>query len=89
MAIAALLAGAAEGHILQDRDIVLDHRRLPDDKAGGVIEEDALAERRRRIDVGLEDLGGAALQVEREIDAPLLHSQCARRCVCRAWKPLK
>ena len=48
MAIAGLLAGAAEGDALQDRHVVLDHRRLADDQAGGVVEEDALADPRRR-----------------------------------------
>ena len=70
MAVAGLLAGAAERHVLQDRDIVLDHRRLADDEAGGVVEEDAAAHRHRRIDVGLEDLRRAALQVEREVAPP-------------------
>ena len=67
MAVAALLAGAAERHVLEDRDVVLDDRRATDDEAGGVIEEDAAADRRGRVDVGLEDLRRPALQVEREI----------------------
>ena len=33
MAVAGFLAGAAERHVLHDRDIVLDHRRLADDDA--------------------------------------------------------
>ena len=44
MAVAVFLAGAAERHVLQDRDVVLDHRRLADHEAGGVIEEDAAAD---------------------------------------------
>ena len=72
MAVAALLAGAAERHVLEDRDVVLDHRGLADDEAGGMVEEDAAAHRHGRIDVGLEDLRRAALQIEREVAAPLL-----------------
>ncbi|MGO8656496.1 DUF3126 family protein, partial [Rhizobium ruizarguesonis] len=37
-----------------------------DDEDGGVIEEDALADTSGWIDVGLEDAGGTALQIERE-----------------------
>jgi hypothetical protein len=37
-----------------------------------VIEEDAAADARRRVDVGLEHLRGAALQVERKILAPVV-----------------
>ena len=48
MAVAGLLAGAAQRHALQDRDVVLDHRRLADDEAGRVVEEDALADARGR-----------------------------------------
>ena len=44
VAIARILAGAAERHVLQHRDVVLDDGRRADDEAGGVIEEDALAD---------------------------------------------
>jgi hypothetical protein len=67
VAIAAFLAGAAEGHVLQDRHVVLDHRRLADDNAGSMIDEDALAHAHRRVDVDLEHLRCPALQVEGEI----------------------
>lgn len=67
MAVGALLAGATERHAVQDRDVVADNGRLADDEAGGVIEEDALADTSGWIDVGLEDAGGTALQIEREI----------------------
>ncbi len=70
MAVARLLAGAAESHALKDRDIILDHRRLADDEAGGMVEEHALAHAHGRVDVGLEDLRRPALQVKREIAAP-------------------
>ena len=46
MAVAALLAGAAQRHAVQDRDVVLDHRCRADHEAGGVIEENALADPR-------------------------------------------
>jgi hypothetical protein len=49
------------------RDIVLDHRGLADDEAGRVVEEDTLPDPGGRVDVGLEDLGGAALQIESQV----------------------
>ena len=54
MAVAGLLAGAAERHAVQDRDVVLDHRGLADHEAGGVVEEDAAPDPRGRMDVALE-----------------------------------
>ncbi len=61
------LAGAAERDALKDGAIVADDRGLADDEAGGVIEHHALADPRGGIDVDLEDLARAALEVEREI----------------------
>ena len=72
MAVLVLLAGAAERHAVQDRDVVLDHRGLADDEAGGVIEEDAAADLGGGIDVGLEHRRGAALQVIGKILAALV-----------------
>ena len=74
MPVAGLLAGAAERHALQDRDVVLDHRRLADDQAGRVIEEDALADARGGVDVDAEHRRSAALQIEREIAPPAFSS---------------
>src|SRR5581483_11266467 len=67
MAVLVLLAGAAERHVVQDRDVVVDHRRLADDEARGMVEENAAADARRRIDVALENARGAALQIKREV----------------------
>ena len=67
MAVAAFLAGAAKRHAVQDRDVIADHSRFAHHEAGRMVEEDALADARRRIDVGLKDAGGSALQIEREI----------------------
>src|SRR6266567_565669 len=72
MAVAPILAGAPERDIVENRNIVLDHRGLPDHQAGGVIEEDATADRRRRMDVGLKHRRGAALQIIGKILATLL-----------------
>src|SRR5256885_4481823 len=63
MAVLILLAGAAEGNAVQDRDVVLDHGRLAADKTGGVVEEDAAADAGGRVDVGLEHRRRATLQV--------------------------
>ena len=68
--VAGLLAGAAERHALQDRDVVVDDAGLADDEARRVIEEHALADARRRVDVDAEHGGGAALQQHREVAPP-------------------
>jgi hypothetical protein len=47
----------AESHILQDRNVVVDDACRPYDEPGRVIEEDAFAENRRQVDVGLEYVG--------------------------------
>ena len=44
MAVAVLLAGAAERHAVQHRHVVADHRGLADHEAGGMIEENAAAD---------------------------------------------
>src|SRR5690606_32378552 len=72
MPVAARLAGSAQRHIVQDRDIVLDDSRLAAREAGRMIEEDALADAGGRIDVGLEYRRRTALQIERKILADLL-----------------
>src|SRR5262249_5925239 len=71
MAVLVLLAGAAERNAMQDRDVVLDHRGLAADEAGGVVEEDAAAEAGGRIDVGLEYRGRTALQIKGKVLAAL------------------
>src|SRR3984885_16011210 len=48
---------------MQDRNIVLDDSGLTAHKAGGMVEEDATADDRCRIDVGLEHCRGTALEV--------------------------
>ena len=72
MAIAGLFSCAAKGDPLQDRNIVVNHRRLADDEAGGVIEEYPLADPRRGIDVDCEYRRRAALQIERKVAPPRL-----------------
>src|SRR5581483_6082383 len=71
MTVLMLLAGAAERDVMQDRHVVLDDGGLTDDEAGRMVEENAAADLRRRIDVALEDRGRAALQVKRKILAAL------------------
>src|SRR6185437_16473621 len=67
VAVAALLAGATERHLLEDLDVVADHRRLADDDAGAVVDEDAGADRHGGMDVDGENLGDAALQKRRDV----------------------
>ena len=74
MAVARDLAGSPERHLLHERDIVAHRRRLADDEPRRVIEKDAAAEGRRRVDVGLEHFRRAALQIEREL-APAVSPQ--------------
>src|ERR1700679_1332017 len=61
MAVALFLAGAAERHAMQHGDIVLNHRGLADDNAGGVVEEYAAADLRGRMDVHREQRRHPAL----------------------------
>src|SRR6185295_7230400 len=61
VAVAMVLAGAAQCHVMQNGDVILDLRGLADHQPGRVVEEDAATNLRRRMDVGLEHGGGAAL----------------------------
>src|ERR1700674_4484080 len=70
MAVAGLFPGTAERHAMQHRNVVLDHRSLADHQARGMVEEDAAPDAGIGMNVALEDGGGAALQIEREIHAP-------------------
>ena len=78
--VAGFLAGAAQRDVLQDRDVILDDGGCPHHQPGRVVEEDPLPEAGRRVDVGLEDVGRTALQVEREIPA-IVGPQPVRRPV--------
>lgn len=90
MTILILLAGATEGDAVKDRHVVFDQRGLADHKAGGVIEEDAAADLRGRIDVGLEFRRRAALDVIGEILAAVVVEPVRETgAPGRAWKPLK
>lgn len=60
------------GDRLQDRDVVLHHRRFTDHDAGGVVEHDAAADGRRRVDVHAEGNGNLILQVDSQRLPPLL-----------------
>src|SRR5690606_19062954 len=72
MTVAAGLPGASKGNAMQNRNVVLDHCRLTDHQPRGMVEEHTLADTRGRVDVGLEDRGGPALQIQREIPAALV-----------------
>ncbi len=71
MSVAGLFASAAERHLVQHGNVVLDDRGLAHHHAGGVIDEDSLADPRRRMNVDPEYLGGAALQIKRQRLAPV------------------
>jgi len=86
MAVAGFLAGAAERHRLHHRHSVLDHRRLADHQTGGVVDHDALADARRRVNIHTEGHRDAVLQHQGEIamlalPQPMRHSvraQCVK-----------
>ena len=80
MAVAGLLAGAAEGDALQDRHVVLDHAVSPTTRPVAWSRNTPLPIRARGIDVDAERRRGAALQVEREI-APARLQQRMRQPV--------
>ena len=79
MPVAILLAGTAERHAMQHGNVVLHHRRFADDDVMGVIDHDALADPRARMDIDREDHRHAALQIEGEIPASQACSRCAMR----------
>ena len=62
MAVARLLAGAAEGHFVQERNVVLDDGGLADDEARGVVEQNALADFRGRMNIDREHFRHTVLQ---------------------------
>ena len=62
MAIAAVLAGGAQGHALEDGHAFLDDGGLADDDARPVVEHHAGADRHRRVDVDPEGGRGLAGQ---------------------------
>src|SRR5215831_15355822 len=72
VAVAMILAGTAQCHVMQNGDVILDHCGLANHEPGGVIEENAASNRCRWMDVGLEHSGGAALQIVSEISAVLV-----------------
>ncbi len=71
MPVSPLLAGAAQSHVLEHGDIVLDDGRSAHDEARRMIEEDAASDPGSRVNIGLEDFRGTALQIEREVLTPL------------------
>ena len=68
VAIATFLAGAAQRHVLQHRHIIINDGRHADDKAGGVIQEYALADLGGWMNVGLKHFRGAALQEQSKVE---------------------
>src|SRR5262245_18173478 len=66
MAIALLIAGAAERDAVQQRAVVADHGRLADDDAGSMSEHHTSADTHRRMNVDLENARRQALQIEGE-----------------------
>ena len=51
VAVAFILTRAAQSNGLQDRDIVADYSRLPNNHTRGVIQHDAVAQTRCRVNI--------------------------------------
>mmetsp|Transcript_10520 Transcript_10520/g.33630 ORF Transcript_10520/g.33630 Transcript_10520/m.33630 type:complete len:228 (+) Transcript_10520:531-1214(+) len=62
--LAALLPRPAEGDPVQDGAVVPQARRLADDDAGRVIDQQPMADGGRRVDVDAPELRGPVLQAE-------------------------
>ena len=87
VALGAPRARAAERHALGQVAVVADDRRLADDDAHAVVDEEPLADLRAGVDL---DAGEAPAEVRdqaRGSRAAAVWSACARRWSCRAWKP--
>ena len=65
--IATLLAGAAERHLVQDRNVIADNRSLADNETGTVVDEHAASDRYGGMDIDGKDFGDAALQEMRKL----------------------
>src|SRR6266568_8882147 len=68
--VARLLARAAEGHFLQDRDVILDQRSLAHDEPRGMIKKNSTSDAHGRIDIGLKHRRRAALEIISKILTP-------------------
>ena len=58
VALAGVVAGAAEGHAVVNRAVVPDFRGLTDDDAHAVVDEQAAADRRARVDFDAGHVAG-------------------------------
>src|ERR1700746_931569 len=70
VAIARLLTRSAEGHVLQDRGVILNHRGLAHDQPGGMIKENSASDAHGRMDIGLKRRRGSALEIISKILTP-------------------
>src|SRR5947199_9836225 len=61
--IARLLARAAEGHVLQDLDVILDKRSLADDETRGMIKKNSEPDAHVRIDIRQKHRLRAAMDI--------------------------
>ena len=74
VALAALEAGAAEGHLLVERHVVADLGGLADHHAGAVVDERAAADVGRGVDLHSgQGARGRGQQARRERDARIVH----------------
>ena len=71
VAIALILAGAAQRHRMQHRDIVAHHRGFTDHDRMGVVDHDAAAHAGGGVDVDAKDLGHAHLHEIGHVAPPL------------------
>ena len=89
MPVAVLLAGAAERHRVQHRDVVADHRRLADDDGMGVVDHDPVAHPGAGMDVDPEHLRGPHLDEIGHVLAPPRPEPVADAVALQRLEPLE
>ncbi len=72
MSVPGLIAGAAQGHVLNDRDVIVDHHRLTDHDAGPVVEQNAVSKAGGGVNIGTQNQGHPVGQPAGEVRAPVL-----------------
>lgn len=70
--VAELLAGPAQGHLVEDGDIIFYNCGLTDDYTGGMVDEDTGADTGGGVDIYSKDFGYSILEAEGQGVASLL-----------------
>ena len=89
MSITGFGSAAAECHILKKRYIVFDDRRFANDNSGCVVEENSCSEFDRRMNVDLENFGGAGIQIASKVASAVMPKRVGKTMDLDGMKPLK